>query len=62
MYVKYSKIIVALVLLLVVIFTAAVLYVYLQTGSEPSTLVAAFFAFVSVELLSLAGIKIKKGE
>jgi len=53
---------VTLVILLNVVFTAAVLYVYLQIGSEPSTLVGAWFAFTTVELWSLSKIKRKKLE
>ena len=57
---KYSKFIVGLVILLNVAFTGAVLYVFLQTGNEPSSLVIAWFSFTSVELLALAGIKIRE--
>lgn len=49
-----------LVILLNVAFTAAVLYVYLQVGSEPSTLVGAWFTFTTGELWMLASIKKKK--
>ena len=59
---RFSKFIVTLVILLNVAFTAAVLYVYLQVGSEPSTLVGAWFAFTTVELWSLSKIKRKKLE
>ena len=54
---RYSKVIVALVILLNVVFTAATLYVFLRTGSEPSALIAAWFAFTTGELWFLAGIK-----
>ena len=54
---KYSKLIVALVILLNTVFTAAVLYVFLRTGSEPSTLIGAWFAFTTGELWMLATIK-----
>ena len=53
----YSKLIVVAVIVLNVIFTAAVLYVFLQTGSEPSTLIASWFAFTTGELLMLSSIK-----
>lgn len=62
---KYSKRIVALVIALVVIFTPAVLYVFLKTGSEPITLIGCFFAFVTGELWMLSKIKrdeVKEGE
>ena len=57
---RFSKLIVTLVILLNVAFTAAVLYVYLQVGSEPSTLVGAWFAFTTGELWMLSSIKKSK--
>lgn len=62
---KYSKKIVLAVIILNGLFAAAVLYVFLRTGAEPTTLVAAWFAFTTGELWLLSGIKkteIKKGE
>ena len=57
---RYSKWIVAIVIGLNAAFTAAVLYAFLRVGSEPSTLITAWFAFTTGELLALAGIKRKK--
>ena len=57
---RFSKWIVAAVIAMNASFTAAVLYVFLKTGSEPSTLVAAWFAFTTGELLALAAIKRKE--
>ncbi|NNG67361.1 hypothetical protein [Caldanaerobacter subterraneus] len=54
---KYSKFIVALVILLNTIFTAAVLYIFLRVETEPTTLITAWFAFTTGELWLLAGIK-----
>ncbi len=54
---KFSKGIVAAVVLLNTIFTAAVLYVFLQTGSEPITLIGCWFAFTTGELWMLSSIK-----
>ena len=54
---KFSKGIVALVILLNVIFTAAVLYTFLKTSSEPMTLIGCWFAFTTGELWLLAKIK-----
>lgn len=54
---RFSKLVVALVILLNVCFTVAVLYTFLQVGSEPTALVGAWFAFTTVELWALAGIK-----
>lgn len=53
----FSKIIVIVVIALNIVFTAAVLLVFLQTGNEPTTLVASWFAFTVGELWLLAGIK-----
>ena len=57
---NFSKQIVLFVILLNIIFTVSILYVFLKTGSEPMTLVGAFFAFTTVELWSLS--KIKRSE
>lgn len=54
---RYSKVIVALVILLNVGFTAATLYVYRKVGSEPTALIAAWFAFTTGELWLLANIR-----
>ena len=62
---RFSKVIVVAVVLLNTGFTAAVLYVYLRVGSEPTTLIAAWFAFTTGELWMLAGIrkaKVKGGD
>lgn len=59
---RFSKFIVTLVILLNVVFTAAVLYVFLNVGSEPTTLIGAWFAFTTGELWFLAGIRKKKME
>ena len=57
---QYSKVIVALVILLNTGFAGAVLYAFLRVGSEPTALVAAWFAFTTGELWLLAGIKREK--
>lgn len=53
----FSKLIVSIVIALNVIFTIAVLTVFLRTSTEPSSLIVAWFSFTTVELWSLAGIK-----
>ena len=53
----YSKVIVAVVITLNALFTTAVLYAFLKTGSEPSTLITAWFAFTTGELFMLSSIK-----
>ena len=59
---KFSKGIVIAVVVLNVVFTAAVLAVYLKTSTEPSSLVVAWFSFTTVELWNLAGIRKAKAK
>mgnify|MGYP001372787534 FL=1 len=59
---RFSKKIVSLVIIMNIIFTAAVLYIFWQVGNEPSTLIAAFFGFTTIELWALAGIRKKEIE
>ena len=54
---RFSKFIVALVIVLNTLFSAAVLYVFLKTGAEPSALVASWFGFTTGELWLLSTIK-----
>jgi len=61
---RFSKFIVTLVVILNILFTAAVLYIFMMTGSEPITLIGAWFAFTTGELWMLSSIKkskVKKG-
>lgn len=57
---KYSKRIVLLIIILNVLFTIGVLAVFWHTGNEPVALVTAWFGTWTVELLAIAGIKVKK--
>ena len=59
---KFSKLIVSLVILLNAAFTVAVLFVFYRIGAEPTALIAAWFGFTTVELWALAGIKKKEIE
>ena len=62
---RFSKAIVTLVVIMNIIFTCAVLYVFLKTASEPTALVGAWFAFTTGELWMLSSIKkakVKKGD
>ena len=54
---KFSKLIVSLVILLNAAFTVAVLFIFYRIGAEPTALIAAWFGFTTVELWALAGIK-----
>ncbi|NLJ71635.1 MAG: hypothetical protein GX333_01330 [Syntrophomonadaceae bacterium] len=58
--IRFSKKIVTLVIILNVLFTVAVFYSFLKTGTEPTTLIVAWFAFTTGELLSMALIRIKE--
>ena len=55
--VRFSKFIVVLVILLNVIFTTGIFYVFTKVGSEPSTLIVSWFGFTTAELWSLSKIK-----
>ena len=57
---NFSKRLIIAVIILNVLFTAAVLVVFWHTGSEPSSLVVAWFAFTSSELIAVAAIKTRK--
>ena len=59
---KFSKVIVSLVITLNIIFTLAVLYIFYRVGTEPTALIAAWFGFTTGELWFLAGIRKKKME
>ena len=61
----FSKKVVALVLALNILFTAAILYVFVRVGSEPTALIGCFFAFTTGGLWMLSSIKkakIKEGD
>jgi hypothetical protein len=55
--IKFSKLIVILVIALNIVFTIAVLFIFYKTGSEPMTLVGTWFAFTTGELWMLSSIK-----
>lgn len=54
---KFSKWIVALVIILNAAFTVAVLFIFYKVNTEPTTLIGCWFGFTTVELWALAGIK-----
>ena len=59
---KFSKKIIVTVITMNVIFVTAVLFVFFHTASEPSTLIASWFAFMTAELWSLKEIKVNENE
>lgn len=56
---KFSKKIVVLVILLNIIFTVAVFAAAFFSAVIPDSLIVAWFAFTTTELVALAGIKVK---
>lgn len=54
---KFSKRVVRWIILLNTAFVVAVLVLFWHTGTEPATLIAAWFGFTTGELWALAGIK-----
>lgn len=54
---QFSKSIVAMVIILNMIFTIAVFYVFSKTGNEPTTLITCWFGFTTTELFMLASIR-----
>ncbi|NLA86037.1 MAG: hypothetical protein GX847_01890 [Clostridiales bacterium] len=54
---RFSKLIVAAIITVNIIFTGVVLYIFLRTGREPSTLIISWFAFTTGELGALAGLR-----
>ena len=59
---RFSKKVVAAVLVAVVIFTVAMVVVYVKTGGVPDTLVTAFFAFAGGEAGALGLIRYGKAK
>lgn len=56
---KFSKRIVVLVILLNIIFTVAVFVAAFFNAVIPDSLIMAWFAFTTTELVAMAGIKIR---
>lgn len=55
--VQFNKKIVTLIVVMNILFTATIVFLYYKTGSEPSTLIDKWFKFTGTELVALAGIK-----
>ena len=54
---KFSKGLIIFIVVINIIFTGAILYVFCKVKSEPVVLVGAWFAFTGTELWNLAQIK-----
>lgn len=59
---KFSKKIVVFIVILNIVFAAAVLAVFWHTGSEPGVLVGAWFAFTTGELWALSKVTREKNK
>ena len=59
---SFSKFIIGFVIAANILFTCAVLWVFLRTSAEPTALIGSWFAFTTVEVWQLAKIKQKKVE
>ena len=57
MKIRKSDIIIWLVILLNIIFTIVVLYIFYKVKTEPVVLIGAWFSFTTVEVWQLASIK-----
>ena len=57
---QFSKFVITLVIMLNIIFTAVVLFIFYRIGSEPTVLIGAWFGFMISEVWALS--KIKRAE
>ena len=55
---RFSKMVIITVIIIICVFTGFVLYVFNNKGAEPTATIAAFFAFMTGEVLALAKIKL----
>ena len=57
--IRFNKKLVVFIVILNVIFTIAVFYASLQQAIIPDSLIIAWYAFTTTELLAMAGIKMR---
>lgn len=57
--IRFNKKLVVFIVILNVIFTIAVFYASLQQATIPDSLIIAWYAFTTTELLAMAGIKMR---
>lgn len=55
---RFSKIVIILVIIMILIFTGWVLYIFYNNKTEPTAMIAAFFAFMTGEVWALAKLKL----
>ena len=59
---RFSKIIILIVIIMVLVFTGCVLFTFNRQGNEPTSIITAFFAFMTGEVLALAKLKLTEIE
>lgn len=57
---RFSKMIIIAVIIMVLIFTGCVLYIFKKKGAAPTVIRASFFAFMTGEVLALAKLKLSE--
>jgi len=57
---RFSKIIIIAVIIMVLIFTGCIVYVFYKKGAEPTVIIASFFTFMTGEVLALAKLKLSE--
>lgn len=55
---RFSKMIIIIVIIMILIFTGCVLYIFNHKGAEPTVIITSFFAFMTGEVLALAKLKL----
>ena len=55
---RFSKMVIIAVIVMVLIFTGFVLFIFYKKGNEPTVIIASFFAFVTGEVWALAKLKL----
>lgn len=57
---RFSKIVIISVIIIIIVFTGCILYTFNKKGAEPTVIITAFFAFMTGEVLALAKIKLSE--
>lgn len=57
---RFSKMVIIAVIIMVLIFTGCVLYIFNKKGAEPTVIIASFFAFMTGEVFALAKLKLSE--
>ena len=57
---RFSKMVIIAVIIMILIFTGSVLYIFYKKGAEPTVIIASFFAFMTGEVLALAKLKLSE--